>query len=186
LDKSSTSAQLNQSTVIASSLPALALIDNELVAITHINGDRVTLIRGVLDSEPASHIANAPIILINGYAIREQFVLGESVQARALTITPKGRLEENQATTLMTTLKGRAHLPLPPCNVKLNGQLWPISLTLPVTITWSHRNRLSQTVSPDKLQSWFATGAPEQGTNTEVQIINADTGQQIHSQELTT
>ncbi|EGR1111393.1 hypothetical protein EFU26_07170 [Vibrio cholerae] len=186
LDKSSTSAQLNQSSVIASSLPALALIDDELVAITHINGDIVTLIRSVLDSEPASHIANAPIILINGYAIREQFVLGESVQARALTITPKGRLEENQATTLMTTLKGRAHLPLPPCNVKLNGQLWPVSLTLPVNITWSHRNRLSQTASPDKLQSWFATGAPEQGTNTEVQIINADTGQQIHSQELTT
>ena len=70
-----------------------------------------------------------------------------TLYAKILPKTPRGVLPLASATQMQITTASRAWAPLPPGNVKLNGQpyaTWPASTTGDVTLSWSHRNRLSQ------------------------------------------
>lgn len=61
----------------------------------------------------------------------------------------RGVLDLSGATAMSLTTASRVWKPLPPGNVKLNGQpysSWPSVTTGDVTLSWSHRNRAQQGV----------------------------------------
>ncbi|WP_170915194.1 hypothetical protein [Enterovibrio nigricans] len=150
-----------------------------------VENDVATLIRGVLDTQPEEHINGEPLLFLDGYAVPEQFIQGETVRARALTVTPKGELPAAEATILTTEIEARAHKPFPVNNVRIDGKYWADEITLPVNVTWSHRNRLSQVVSSEQLQSWFDDGTPEADVVTRFELINAETEESILSMDTT-
>lgn len=69
------------------------------------------------------------------------------LKAKILPRTLRGTLPLASATELQITTASRAWAPLPPGNVKLNTQpyaTWPATTTGDVTLSWSHRNRVTQ------------------------------------------
>jgi hypothetical protein len=61
----------------------------------------------------------------------------------------RGVLPLTSATEMQITTASRAWAPLPPGNVKLNNLAyasWPTTTTGDVTLSWSHRNRVTQGV----------------------------------------
>lgn len=70
-----------------------------------------------------------------------------TLYAKLLPKTPRGVLPIASAVQMQLTTASRAWAPLPPGNVKLNGQpyaTWPATTTGDVTLSWSHRNRGAQ------------------------------------------
>jgi len=69
------------------------------------------------------------------------------LKIKILPRTMRGILPLASATEMQITTASRAWAPLPPGNVKLNGQpyaTWPATTTGDVTLSWSHRNRVAQ------------------------------------------
>ncbi|WP_413110485.1 hypothetical protein [Thaumasiovibrio sp. DFM-14] len=122
------------------------------------------------------------LVNINGEALNNEFILGEAVKARGLTVTPRGTLDGALATVANREVTARAIRPLPVCNVRLNGVYDPDSITLPLTIEWSHRNRLSQVGTPEDLTSWYTEGGMEAGVESVIHIEDQD-GDLLHMQQ---
>lgn len=155
-------------------LPALGQMDDELMVITNIINNEATLIRGVLDTLPQAHDDSALFYTLTDAAITAEFIQGEQVSIQALTYTPSQKLSASDATIQDIAIEARAFKPLPVTNVTINDEYWPQSITLPLTIKWSHRSRLSQVSSAGTLSSWFTDGAPEAGSITKVRILDED------------
>lgn len=69
------------------------------------------------------------------------------LKAKILPRTLRGVLPFASATEMQITTISRAWKPLPPGNVLLNAQpyaTWPATTTGDVTLSWSHRNRITQ------------------------------------------
>jgi hypothetical protein len=130
-----------------------AQLGDELVAITAIDAGTVTVTvdRGVLDTIPVAHPAGTFIWFHQGLYGLDQTPRadGEDVEIRMLPSTSLGRLAIADAATNTITTAGRMMRPYPPGNVKINGVRWPesIGMTDELTVTWSHRDRLIQTVT---------------------------------------
>ncbi len=150
----------------------LYLVGGEIFAIQKINGHIVTLLRGVLDTHPLDHAKGSCIYTISDEPIHDEFLQGETVHVKAATYTHSSQLELSKSVESRTLLNARAIRPLPVCNVLFNGVYWPEKITLPINISWSLRNRLSQTVKPNKLQDWKSTGQAE--SNSEVIVKVSD------------
>lgn len=68
------------------------------------------------------------------------------LKVKLLPRNPRGILPMASATEMQITTASRAWAPLPPGNVRLNTQpyaTWPTTTTGDVTLSWSHRARLS-------------------------------------------
>lgn len=130
-----------------------AQLGDELVAITAIDAGTVTVTvdRGVLDTLPVAHAAGTFIWFHQGLYGLDQTPRadGEDVEVRLLPSTSLGRLAIADAANNVFSMVGRMMRPYPPGNVKINAQRWPVSIGLvdELAITWSHRDRLLQTVT---------------------------------------
>lgn len=97
-----------------------------------------------------------------------------TLKVKVLPRNLRGVLPLVSATEMGLTTASRAWKPLPPGNVKLNGQpytTWPSSTTGDVTLSWSHRTRASQ--GPGTLlvaQDTTGTTSPEGTLTIEVLI----------------
>lgn len=123
-------------------------IDEELMEVTNISGNSLTVVRGVMDTVPESHLANAEIYAWHDYSHSNEvtYFIGESVNVKLTPITPQGELAVAIAPIDIITIAGRMHMPYPPGNFKINGNTWPATATNGnVTLSWAHRNRLQQT-----------------------------------------
>lgn len=130
-----------------------AYIDDEAVSILSVNetAGTMTVGRGVLDTVPATHAVGAPIWVAEStaydYTVRES---AEKVYYRGLPITSLGELSIGSATAVNITLSGRSQRPFPPGQFKIDGNWYPGNMASPagsITVTWAHRNRLTQTVT---------------------------------------
>jgi hypothetical protein len=65
---------------------------------------------------------------------------------KLLPYTSKATVAIGSVGAVSITTVGRALLPCPPGNVKVNGVVWPDGCTFTgdVTLTWAHRNRQAQ------------------------------------------
>jgi hypothetical protein len=130
-----------------------AALEDELVAITAVDAaaGTITVNRGILDTIPVAHAAGARLwCQQNFYGLdRTGRSAGESVEARILPSTAKGRLDLAEAPTDTIATKGRMMRPYPPGNVKINGNRWPatIGAAVDLSVTWAHRDRIMQTVT---------------------------------------
>ncbi|CAG21971.1 hypothetical protein [Photobacterium profundum] len=180
-----TQLRLIDSNLLAIELPAVCQLDGELVVVKSIVDGVAEVERGVLDTIPAEHAAMIVIAALDGDALDTEFTTGEQVSVRGLTVTARGALPKDDATIITTELVGRAAKPLCVTNVKLNDEHWPEIITMPVNVTWSHRNRISQVTEPQYLTNWYTPGTPEPGTSTLMKITDADTSDVLFEGETT-
>ncbi|TKZ15929.1 VWA domain-containing protein, partial [Shimia litoralis] len=128
----------------------LASIDEELLRIDGVSPTTLTLGRGCLDTMPQSHVAGTPVIFWQALANATDpvFGAGEVLSVKLLPETGFGTLPLAQASEDQITMASRAIRPLPPGDVRANGQLMADINALndgPLQLTWAHRDRLSQT-----------------------------------------
>lgn len=143
-----------------------AYINNEAFVITGEDPDTSEVIAGraVLDTVPAAHPAGSRIYFADsnaGYDLTQR-AQGETTYYKPLTRTGKGMLQLAQAPAVGITFVGRMDRPYPPANVRINGDYFPQKVYGPLSVTWSHRDRLQQTAAMVP----FTTGniGPESGT----------------------
>jgi hypothetical protein len=126
-----------------------AYINDEIVELTAIDtiAKSVTVNRGALDTVPVSHAAGSRIYFSERWAAfdRTERMATESIDAKLLTVTSSGVLDESAAATLNLVLDNRPQRPYPPGNIKLNGNRYPATTIGDIIITWAHRDRLQQT-----------------------------------------
>ncbi len=108
-------------------------IDNEIMAVTGISGTQLTVVRGVLDTIPVTHNANARMYGWQDWFASDlvEYVIGETAKVKLTTVTPKGELLLAAApeSTLLTV--GRMHKPYPPGNLTIAGKQWPTVIYVP-------------------------------------------------------
>lgn len=119
------------------------------VDIIDIINNEITVARGVIDTVPKRHPANALVYFAEGFGSVDgtAYLDGEEIEAKVITETPASVLDESDAPIDSLTIAARQNLPYPPAKIRINGGYNPDSVTGEITITWAHRNRLQQTVS---------------------------------------
>lgn len=148
----------------------------ELVVVTDITGNVITVNRGVLDTTPKEWAAGTPIWFVDDESIiadAEIRVGGQGVEYRLLTITSKGRLNVEDAPTLEAVLTERPWLPSRPANVKINGidhGLVDAVDATSITVTWSNRNREMEDAVVLRWNE--ATVNPESGQTTTIRVLD--------------
>ncbi len=142
-----------------------AQVDNEHVRIDAISSTSVTVGRGCLDTVPATHASGARIWFWDAYSgnDRTEYVSGEVINAKVLPTTGRGQLAIADAPVDSLTLFGRANLPYPPGNLKVNTVAYPDTITGALALSWAHRNRLQET-TPTLYDTTYGDIGPEAGT----------------------
>lgn len=126
-------------------------IDDELMRVDAINTTtgEMTVGRGVLDTVPAEHFADATALFWDAFAGFDptEYVMGEEVNAKITPVSGQGVLPLNDAPTMTVDIVGRAARPYPPGDLRVNGESYtPNAVYLgPVVVSWAHRDRLQQT-----------------------------------------
>ncbi|MCE8531690.1 phage tail protein [Ruegeria pomeroyi] len=160
----------------------LAAIGDEFVRVDGISANSITVGRGCLDTVPLVHPAGTPVIFWQGHAetTSGRFVAGESLPVRILPRTGLGTLPLAQAPTDLVMFSARAIRPLPPGNLRGDGGFVSPLASPEATLTWAHRDRLSQTSAV--FDSYLAGDiGPEPGVTYQVRIhwVDPDTGETL-------
>ena len=149
-------------------------INNEIMAF--LNFDAVTNIitvkRGCADTVVQQHSAGAVVYGWDNYSGIDdtEYLAGENVSLKALTLTGSDALDLSEATEHRVNLQSRAIRPYPPAQVKINGQYFPSAQLSAVSISWVHRNRVQQTGG--ELLGFEDGGVtPEDGTTYRVELF---------------
>lgn len=144
----------------------LASIGGEFVRIDGIGTDAITVGRGCLDTIPRAHAAGTPVVFFDDVArlTETSWAAGETMAVRLLPETGRGTLAFAAAPEDTVTLDRRALRPLPPGNFRADGSFeGPFWTGAPVTFSWAHRDRLTQT-SPVIADHMAGDIGPEPGT----------------------
>ncbi|WP_445344758.1 phage tail protein [Acinetobacter bohemicus] len=132
----------------------------------------VTVKRGCFDTVPQKHNADSKIFGWDNYSGIDdtEYLSGENLQLKALTLTGSNVLDLIEATPYALTCVARAIRPYPPANVKINGIFMPIYFEGVLQITWVDRNRLQQTGG--EILGYFDSGVMlEPSTQTLLTVI---------------
>lgn len=148
-------------------------IGDELLRVDAIDTGTNTLTvgRGVLDTVPQEHEANAGIYfwdLSNAYDPTE-YVDGEEIGVKVLPVSGAGAVALSDAVEMLVTLDQRAFRPYAPGNLTINGDSYePNNYEGELTIAWAHRDRLQQT-SGTLADHFDGDIGPEAGTTYRLQ-----------------
>lgn len=125
-----------------------AMLGSEIVRISAIDPQTgaATIERGCVDTVPTAHAAGTRLWVWHGFGAfdTEEYAPGETAQAKYITVTTAERLSETSAPSDAVTMSMRQHRPYPPGNVRLNGASWPSAIMCAATLTWAHRDRITQ------------------------------------------
>lgn len=151
--------------------PAL-LGGTEWVQIRGVNltTNQITVARGCGDTIPQAHAIGARLWLLDAFVAADttQYIDGESVDAKAVTVSTGGRLAIGSSPGVTVSLDARAVRPYPPGNLTVNTLRFPATITGELALTWSHRDRVIQ---QDQLNDQLATSiGPEAGTTYTLKI----------------
>jgi hypothetical protein len=151
-----------------------AVIGSEYVRIDDFDIDTstLTIARGVIDTVPQGHPASAVIYFADGNLATDPaaWPAGATVDAKVITRTGTGELSADLAPIDTVTIRARHNLPYVPAMFRINGTYLPTSVENAVTISWVHRNRLSQDshlIAQDE-----ASIAPESGQTYGIRIYD--------------
>jgi len=130
-----------------------AYIGSEMVGVVSVDVQQglLQVQRALLDTVPVAHEAGELIIFADEYAENDEteYVQSDTVQVSILTVTGQGTLPLGSAPVDTVEINARAVRPYRPGNVRLNGELYPQEdgyPSYPLNLTWSHRNRILETV----------------------------------------
>ena len=140
--------------------------NGEICLITDTSAGALTLRRGCLDTSPRAWPASTPVWLLddNRHGFDEELsAYGATQNYRLLPTTSKGQLPVSKAPVISGTMTDRPFRPYPPANVRVNGDLFPSAKQLPLSFTWSERNRILET---SVVLPWDGASVPaEPGTS---------------------
>lgn len=155
-----------------------ALWDNEIVRVDSIDLENrtVTVGRGCMDTVPAQHAAGSRLWFFDDLAGADPtpYLMTEIVDVKLLTITSTGQLSEADAPANSVTMNRRQSRPYPPGKFRINGSTYPPVIMGALSLSWSHRNRLTQ--ADQLIDNTADSILPESGTVYEVKVFNAATG----------
>ena len=161
-----------------------AFINNEIVEITSFSQTSLGIKRGCLDTVPQAHTAGSKIYLaatFNGIGATDH-VAGETVNVKLLSRTGKGVLPISSAPAVGLTFNRRALRPYPPGQFAISGSYFPsLVLDVPITASWAHRNRLTQSGS-NIVDFTEASVATEAGVTYELRLYNDTTNTLLYTQ----
>lgn len=124
-------------------------LDRELLAFISFDDTNniLTVKRGVFGTTVQKHSAAARLYGWDNYSGLDstEYLSGETVAMKALTLTGSDILELSEATAHTVTCSARAIRPYVPANVQINGEYFPTEITGDLILRWSHRNRTQQT-----------------------------------------
>ncbi len=152
-----------------------AIIGAEIVKVKAVDvaAGEVTIARGILDTTPLVHSGGDRIWFVEsaGAFVDFEYAATEQPGVKFLTRTGKGRLALADATAYnVTAFDSRQTRPYAPGNFKINGVSFGTTFSGQPTISWSHRDRLSQTVSI--IEHGNGNIGPEAGTTYTLKIYN--------------
>ncbi len=154
-----------------------AIIDDEVLRVDTIDAasKTVTVSRACIDSQPGPHAAVSRMWFYDdavGIDVTE-YTATEDVYAKLATISGGGRLELAAAPEMSAIMAARQARPYPPANVKINSQLYPVTVsaaTDSLVFTWAHRDKVLQ---HDVLVPWTdASVGPEPGVTYTIEIYD--------------
>lgn len=154
----------------------MAWIGTEIVQVTSYNvlTRAIVLVRGCVDTVPTAHASSTGIWFQSTPEIgTTQFLQSEVADVRMLTNTQSDKLAYASATNRTVTIAGRQGKPYPPGNVKITATAYPSAATSPFTVTWAHRDRITQ----GDVVYGVTTGSvgPETGATYTMQFYRTDT-----------
>lgn len=158
-------------------------VDDELMAVTGITENTITVKRGVLDTVPVPHLSGAALVFWDFYEANnpEEYVRGETIGVKLSTVTGTGQLPLGSSPTTSVVMSARAFSPYPPGNVQINGQYFPTTPQSEINVTWASRNRVQQTGG---ILLGFLDGSvtPEPGTRYKL-VLKDSVGTPVLSEE---
>lgn len=135
----------------------------------------ITVKRGCFDTVPQKHVSGSKVFGWDNYSGIDdiEYLSGEVLSLKALTLTGSDVLELNVATAHNLSLSSRAIRPYPPANVKINDVYWPTKIETDPVLTWVDRNRIQQTGG--SILGWYEGGVTiELGTQTHLILTQLD------------
>jgi putative tail protein len=188
ISRTSTSITLNGAT----SLDTLAVGDigllgspaaGEIVQVTGIAANVLTIARGCLDTVPHAFPATTQFFAFDRYSADDvtEYASGETVDGRFLTVAVGGTLAVGSAPTSSATMNRRFGRPYPPGALKINGTAYPGSIPNPdaLVVSWQHRDRVTQ--ADNVLDTTASSVGPEAGTTYTLQLYG-DGGTLFHTE----
>lgn len=159
------------------------LLDDEICRLDALDvaAGTATLGRGCADTVPAAHAAGARLYFYGDEAAVDatEYVDGETVDAKLLTVATGGKLALTDAPVLEATLASRQARPYPPGQVRINGMAYPDSLTGALAVAWAHRDRLTE--ADQLIDTEDGNIGPEAGTTYTLRIYG-EAGALIHTE----
>lgn len=152
--------------------------NGEICLITDTSTGALTLRRGCMDTSPRAWPAGTPVWLLddNRHGFDEELsAYGATQNYRLLPTTTKGQLPVNLAPVISGVMSDRPFRPYPPANVRVNGDLFPSAKQLPLSFTWSERNRILET---SVILPWDGAGVPAEPGTTYTFELDAFVGNQ--------
>lgn len=142
--------------------------ETEIASVTGINGNKVTIARGLLDTVPRAWPTGTRIMVIpssSGDKTRRSAF--EDVDYHLKTITTNGTLAIYNAPKQTVTISERPHLPNRPANVTVGGVAfgtYDMANAGTVTVAWSNRNRRTEATQAPRWTDASASLEPGQTT----------------------
>lgn len=128
-----------------------AVIDSEFFVVNSISDTTLTVGRGVLDTVPAPHANGVRIYFVDDFCESDQveYVNNQTSRNRVCPTTSLGTLAVTSAVSQLVTINRRQTRPFVAQNIKINNVAYPTNVAgnVDLVITWSHRDRLLQTVN---------------------------------------
>lgn len=151
-----------------------ACVGNEVVLVTSVGENSVVVARGCLDTTPQLINAGTRIFFADSYFVSDgvEYAIGATPSYKVTPITGKGELAvANAPTQPMTPMVGRQYKPYAPGFLLINDNYYPSTIRgdTAISLTWVHRDRLTQTVSIIPSSSNTSIG-PETGVTYEVDV----------------
>ncbi len=137
----------------------------------------LTVKRGVLDTGVFDHPIDSTLFIFDtaDIAVNQQsFIESDVVVSKVLTTTPSGIHKISDADAHTVEIEARAIRPYPPANIKINNAYWPAYIDGDLVISWSNRNRKTQTA--DTHLDWFDANSvpPENDESTLLVVTELD------------
>ncbi len=125
----------------------------------------ITIGRGCGDTIPREWAIGTRLWAFDDFSAGdpEQYVAGETVNAKVATNATGGQQDLTTATDLTVAIQGRAARPYPPHQLKVNGEAQPDeTVMLEFDLSWMHRDRVLQ--ADTLIDAAAASIGPEPGT----------------------
>lgn len=165
-----------------------ALLGDEIVYVEAVDreANQITIARGCIDTVPMAYEANTSIWFYSGNAgvIERSYNSSQTINIKLLSNTAQDQLSAVAAQALDFTLTNRLNRPYPPANVKINNQYYPSEITGDLTVSWAHRNRLTQNTF-EQMRFVDGTAIAEENVSYQLTIYDANNQVLMRQSELT-